>query len=219
VPGVDALTGCENVLFPPVASPPAVTDPSAPPGATDPSPAPVDAIAPTLTSVSLTNTRFRVGTEATAVAAQRRRRAPRGTTFRYTLSEQATVEIAIDRAGRGVRLRRRGSRRLRCESATRANRRKLARRLSATTQIRRLPGDARRRALRRAARKRACTSFKKVGALTRRDQGPGALRTRFTGRIGSEKLRPTRYRARLRATDAAGNRSSERRLAFRVARK
>jgi hypothetical protein len=44
----------------------------------------------------------------------------------------------------------------------------------------------------------------------------GVSRVAFSGRIG--KLRPGRYRATLIATDAAGNRSRPKRVAFRVAR-
>jgi hypothetical protein len=42
---------------------------------------------------------------------------------------------------------------------------------------------------------------------------------RFSGRLGSRALKPGRYRAILVATDASGNRSAARRVAFRVIRK
>jgi subtilisin-like proprotein convertase family protein len=57
----------------------------------------VDALAPTISGLALTNRRFRVGRTGTALAA---RRAPVGTTFRYTLSEEATVAIVIERASK-----------------------------------------------------------------------------------------------------------------------
>jgi len=46
----------------------------------------------------------------------------------------------------------------------------------------------------------------------------GANRKKFSGRIGKRALRPGRYRATLVATDAAGNRSKRKRLAFRIVR-
>ena len=63
--------------------------------------------------------RFRVAKGRTAVSARRRRRkpVPRGTTFRYTLSEPATVKIAIKRKLAG---RRKGKR---CVKPTRRLRR------------------------------------------------------------------------------------------------
>jgi hypothetical protein len=56
--------------------------------------------APTLSSVSLTNTRFRVGRNSTAVIAKR---APAGTSFRFALTSPAAVKITITRSARGLR--------------------------------------------------------------------------------------------------------------------
>jgi PKD domain len=64
----------------------------------------VDGAAPDV-ELSLSPSRFRVGRAATPLAAQHRRRAPVGTTFRYRLSEAATVRIAIERALPGRRRR------------------------------------------------------------------------------------------------------------------
>jgi hypothetical protein len=44
----------------------------------------------------------------------------------------------------------------------------------------------------------------------------GSNKHRFSGRIGTRTLRPGRYRTTLVATDAAGNRSTARRLRFTV---
>jgi hypothetical protein len=65
-----------------------------------------------LTALALTNRTFAVGSEATPVSA----RTKRGTTFRLTLNEAATVVIAFERSERG---RRRGRR---CVKPTRRNR-------------------------------------------------------------------------------------------------
>lgn len=61
-----------------------------------------------------------------------------------------------------------------------------------------------------------CTRYISVGAL-RRGATKGANSIRFTGRIGTRALRPGRYRALIAATDTAGNRSTPRRAAFRIA--
>jgi CSLREA domain-containing protein len=133
---------------------------------------------PVLTAVSMTNTVFAVGPKATAVAAKARR----GTTFRYTLSEAATVRIAISRARPG---RRKGKR---CVKPTRK--------------------------LRKAKR---CTRYLRSGTLTRASKA-GKNRVAFSGRIGRRALKPGRYRAVLRAADAAGKRSLAKTLKFRVVR-
>jgi hypothetical protein len=61
-----------------------------------------DVVAPVLTSVSLSHTRFAVGPKSTALVAAKRR-TPRGTVFRFGLSEAAKVRIAIQRALPGRR--------------------------------------------------------------------------------------------------------------------
>jgi hypothetical protein len=70
-----------------------------------------------LTDLSVKPARFRVARGRTAISALRRRTVPRGTTFRYTLTEPATVKIAIKRKLAG---RRKGSK---CVRPTRALRR------------------------------------------------------------------------------------------------
>lgn len=64
-------------------------------------------------------------------------------------------------------------------------------------------------------RGRRCTRLVAAGSFTQAGAA-GPNRRRFTGRVRGRALRPGRYRATLRATDAAGNRSLPRRLAFRV---
>jgi hypothetical protein len=91
-----------------------VEDFTVPPPLPAPPPPPTpDTEAPSISGVSMSRRRFRVGRGRTALTA---RRTPRGTSFRFRLSEQATVSIAIQRArpGRAVGRRcRRPSRRLR----------------------------------------------------------------------------------------------------------
>jgi Tol biopolymer transport system component len=80
--------------------------------------------APVLSKVSLSARRFRVGKKATAVTA-RRKKAPVGTKFRFTLSASATLTIRLDRLTKGRRVGKRcfkATRRLRkrkaCDRAT-----------------------------------------------------------------------------------------------------
>jgi len=70
----------------------------------DPQTMPLDDAAPTLSALRIGNSRFRVGRQATPVAAgSTRRRAPLGTTFRFTSSEQATATVQISRGAAGRR--------------------------------------------------------------------------------------------------------------------
>ena len=136
-----------------------------------------DTTAPVFLSARVTNSVFSVpGTTAAG-------RAPRGTTFVYSLSESARVVIAIAAKKPGRRV---GGR---CRRPTRANR----------TRPR-------------------CTRFVLFGRLTD-DADAGQNRLRYTGRIGKKAMRPGRYRARLVATDASGNKSKRRDLSLRVVRR
>jgi uncharacterized delta-60 repeat protein len=62
-----------------------------------------------------------------------------------------------------------------------------------------------------------CTRFKRVGRLVR-ESPKGRSRVPFNGRIKRRALRRGKYRAVLRAVDAAGNKSAARKLNFRVVR-
>jgi hypothetical protein len=77
------------------------------PGTAAPGPPP-DTTAPALSSVTMSRRVFRVQSDGTPrIAAVRRRRAPLGTTFRWTLSERATVTLRFYRARPGRRSGRR----------------------------------------------------------------------------------------------------------------
>jgi hypothetical protein len=141
-------------------------------------------------------TTFRVGPAATPVSAGRRRArsAPQGSAFIFTLSRPDAVTIAIERAERGVKIRRNGK--LTCTRATPAAARTVRAELMRTQAIRRLKGKARKRALSRAMRKRRCTVYVQRGAL-RRNGAVGAQRVPFSGRIGRRALPAGRDRARI----------------------
>jgi chitodextrinase len=144
---------------------------------------------PTLSAVSLTHRRFRVGRAATPLngtASSARRRAPVGTTFRFTLDRAASVKIAFAREARGLRSGRR------CVKPSRRLRRAGARRCTRLVPIR--------PALTRAAR-------------------AGANAAPFSGRLGRRALAPGRYRAVLTATATpSGSVGVPRALRFRVVR-
>ena len=72
-------------------------------------------------------------------------------------------------------------------------------------------------AIKRAVRRGGRVRLRTVGSLTR-DGAQGANTIRFSGRIGRRALRPGRYRAVIRATDAAGNRSQTRTVRLRLNR-
>jgi DNA-binding beta-propeller fold protein YncE len=98
---------------------------------------------------------------------------------------------------------------------------------SVTIAIKRaLPGRrARRRAgpcratSRRLRGNRRCTRYRAVGTLRRGDLAAGAQRIRFSGRLGRRALRAGSYRATIRATDEAGNRSARSRARFTIVRR
>lgn len=72
------------------------------------------------------------------------------------------------------------------------------------------------RATRANATRRPCTRWALLrGSFTRSGQR-GANRFRFTGRLSGRALRRGRYRLVARSTDAAGNRSTLRRVRFRI---
>ncbi|HEX8105689.1 MAG TPA: delta-60 repeat domain-containing protein [Solirubrobacteraceae bacterium] len=137
----------------------------------------IDTVKPTLSGARVTRTKFRVGSKRTAKEAK----AKKGTTFAYTLSEQATVTISLHRLVKG---RRAGGK---CRTTRKRGKR--------------------------------CTKRVKAGTLVRRDLAAGAQRTPFSGRLGSKRLKTGRYRAKLVAVDAAGNRSRAVTLRFRVVKR
>ncbi|HEX8122282.1 MAG TPA: hypothetical protein VF549_13555 [Solirubrobacteraceae bacterium] len=90
--------------------------------------------------------------------------------------------------------------------------------ISRATKGRRV-GARCRRATRRNRRKRACTRYVKTGRTIARQSPAGGSTLKFTGRIGTKKLKPGRYRMAIAATDAARNRSKASRLRFRIVRR
>jgi acid phosphatase type 7 len=64
---------------------------------------------------------------------------------------------------------------------------------------------------------RACIRYTRVGSF-RRSAAAGANKTKFRGKVGRRWLRRGPYRATLRATDGAENRSRRKRVRFKVVR-
>ena len=129
-------------------------------------------------SFTATRSRFAVGPRPTAITAKS---LPRGTTFKYSLSNLATVRIKVERKTTGARVNGR------CVKRTSARR-----------------------------HKPKCTRFVKQGTLTRNNRPAGASRLKFSGRIGSRKLKPGRYRATITAQAAGGPVSVGRSLSFTI---
>ena len=110
----------------------------------------------------------------------RRKQAPRGTSFRYALSEAARTTFTIQRKLVGRRV---GAR---CRKPTARN-----------------------------SNRRRCTRYRTVGRLAQ--NGAAGLNVKhFSGKLSGRKLKPRRYRARVTAKDAAGNRSKTKTVSFRV---
>jgi hypothetical protein len=64
---------------------------------------------------------------------------------------------------------------------------------------------------------KACTRWQRAGRLKALQQA-GAQSMPFSGRFKGRALRPGSYRARVRAKDAGGARSRERRVSFKIVR-
>jgi hypothetical protein len=71
---------------------------------------------------------------------------------------------------------------------------------------------------RKARTGKRCTIRRRAGALTRALPA-GSSRIAFSGRLGTKKLEPGRYRLSLTATDAAANLSKATRLRFKLVRR
>lgn len=80
-------------------------------------------------------------------------------------------------------------------------------------------GTACRKATAKLRRRKACTRYERRGTLTRRNLKAGANRIAFSGRIGRRALPLGSYRLTLTARDAAGNRSSARRVTFTIVKR
>ena len=167
---------------------------------------------PVVSGLAIKPAVFAVARASTPVNAQRRR-VPRGTKIRFRLTEEAKVTLAIQRAGRGLKLTRKGKRR--CVRASRANRRTLLRQLR-----RRLGSRASPRRLAAARRKARCTLFvTRKGNRLRRNGQAGLNTVNFSGRIGRKALAARRYRLEVVATEDAGVRSTPKRVRFRIVKR
>lgn len=154
---------------------------------------PPPAAKPSLIALAVKPARFRVAAGSTPVSrsvARRRKATPKGTTISYRLSVAATVKLAVQRPGNGVKARRRGK--TVCVAASRAR-------------------------FRRAPKRSRCTVFRTRGTLTRRGVA-GLNRVRFTGRIGRRALALGTYRLLASAQNAAG-RSASRTKTFRIVKR
>ena len=70
-------------------------------------------------------------------------------------------------------------------------------------------------AVKRAVKRAGHVRYRSVGSL-RRSGARGANAIRFSGRLGKRALRPGLYRAVIRATDAAANRSAAKSIRLRI---
>jgi hypothetical protein len=96
-------------------------------------PPPKDTTPPVISRFSVTDKRFALGPKPTAVsAAKRKKKVVRGTTFKFTLSEAATVRIALTQNLKGHRARRKKP----CKPARRGQKRNCTRMVTLLTLVR-----------------------------------------------------------------------------------
>jgi hypothetical protein len=132
---------------------------------------------PRLTGVRLTHTRFRVSGRPTAVTASTRRKPPLGTTFQFTLSEPAAVQIAFTRTAPGLRSA--GH----CVAPTAKLRRRHARPCSRTVAVGRLT---------RLHESRGADSIAFTGRIGRRALAPGSYGAALTATAAGRTSPPSR---------------------------
>jgi hypothetical protein len=147
-----------------VACPAAPASPSASVGADQgtAAAAAADLLAADVQGFGLERRRFAVGRDPTAVAA--RRRTPRGSAFRYTISEDASARILIERAAKGLRSGRR------CAKPTAKLRRRHAKRCTRYTPAGTLTRSA----------KQGTNRHPFSGRIGRRALKPGRFRATIT---------------------------------------
>jgi CSLREA domain-containing protein len=169
-------------------------------------------VAPTVSHVSVNPRTFAVGPKPTSVAS-RRRRAAKGTTIAFQVSEAAQMKLSFQRKLAGIKLTNKSGKK-RCVAATRRSKRTLLAQVKSRLGSKASgPGAAAR--IKRALRQARCARFATKGALSRSAK-LGANTVAFSGRVGRKALRPGAYRVRVTGTDAAGNHSRPAMAAFRV---
>ena len=112
--------------------------------------------------------------------------------------------VRLEKRVKGLKLRRKGKKKLRCYVRTKKRYRKLRRAFA-----KKYSGKP----LARRLRKRRCKAYKKIGTIKKAVQ-PGLNTIVFTGRIRGRKLSKGTYRARLVITDLARNVSKTRTVPF-----
>jgi hypothetical protein len=161
-----------------------------------PPPPAADKIPPFLGALTMTARRFAVIPKATAISAKRH--AHRGTAFKFILSEKATASIGIQRGKQGWK---KGKK---CV----AKKPKVSKPVAHKGKKPKPAPKA----------KRCIRGYVAIGTLVRKDLAGSAV-VKFTGQLGTLKLSPGGYRARLTARDAAGNVSKAKLLTFTVVKK
>jgi hypothetical protein len=126
----------------------------------------------------------------------------RMTRRRFAVGPHATPRSAARRRGGAFRFRLSERAKVTIKIARRTSGRRVGRRCLRPTP--------------RLRKRRSCVRYVSAGTLTRRHGRSGLNTVRFSGRVGRKALKRGRYRATLRATDAAGNRSRTKHVTFRI---
>ena len=157
---------------------------------------------PVIAKLKVSPSTFAVAAAPTPVVRTARRKpAPKGTKIAYRLSRAASVTLRIEQSATGIRLKGKKGKTT-CVAASTKNTK------AVLSQIRRALGSkasgaAGRRRVAAALRKARCTRAIARGTL-RRAGVAGSNTLAFSGRVGSKKLRPGRYRVVGTASDSAG---------------
>ncbi len=173
-----------------------------------------DTTAPVITSLKITR-KFSRTSKKTPVAVttskKKKKKVKRGATIRYTLSEAATVQLAIERKKRGYKIKQKGKKKKRCVSRTKKNKRRLTSQIKSKFKKKKIS----RKRLRREIRKAKCTLYINRGTLIRSGSA-GKNKVSFSGRIGKRRLARASYRLTVNAIDPSGNISKTKRRSFKI---
>lgn len=161
---------------------------------------PSDTTAPAVSGLSVSKTKLKPGQ---AVA------------FRFTASEAGSARLLIDRSASGLKMKASAKSKTACVRKTDKRVSSLRKQLAKRSDVKRLKGARRSRKLRELLRNRGCTTRHTVATLTRSAQ-VGVNTIVFSGKVKGRSLKSGSYRAVLTVTDAAGNVSSTKTVAFKV---
>ena len=170
-----------------------------------------DTTAPVITSLKITRKFSRTSKKTPVEVAASKKKVKRGATIRYTLSEAAVVQLAIERKKSGYKIKKKGKKKKQCVSRTKKNKRRLTSQIKNKFKKKKLS----RKRLKREIRKAKCKLYINRGTLIRSGSA-GKNKVSFSGRIGKRRLARALYRLSVNAIDPSGNVSKTKRRLFKI---